>query len=458
MNAYTSDRRRFIKTSIAAALGGATLGSPLGQLALIGQASAQQASWPDYRALVCVFLYGGNDGFNTVVPYGPSIARQRYEQGRPTLRLDTASLLPLVPQASGTASDGCAYGMPMEAAPLVNLFNSGRAAVLCNVGTLRRPTSKIDVQTPGFALPPQLYSHNDQQTYWQTCGNGAGLGWGGRMADLLHTGNVNQVLPMTMTVAGEASLLRGGIVSQYGLNASGISAVTFVENSASRRALFDALIAPGAQQNALERAYAQTARRTLDNYAILSEALDVTPSPATAFPETILGRQLRMVARVIAARHALGMQRQVFFVQVGGYDTHAAQLADHPVLLQDLSTSMAAFHAATQELGVDDQTTAFTASDFGRTLSSNGDGSDHGWGSHHLIVGGAVRGGRFYGQMPDLSSNGPLDAGWGQIIPTTSVEQYAATLGAWMGIGLTGLDDIFPNLVNFPVADLGFMA
>lgn len=458
MSAYTPDRRRFIKTSIAAALGGATLGSPLGQLALIGQASAQQAPWPDYRALVCVFLYGGNDGFNTIVPYGPSIARQRYENGRPTLKLDTASLLPLSPAPGGAASDGCAYGMPTSAQALATLFDSGRAAVLCNVGTLRRPTTKPDVQTPGFALPPQLYSHNDQQTYWQTCGNNQGLGWGGRMADLLYSGNANQVLPMTMTVAGESSLLRGGTVSQYGLNASGISAVTFVENSASRRALFDALIAPGAQQNALERAYAQTARRTLSNYAILSEALAVTPAPVTAFPATILGRQLRMVAHVIAARNALGMQRQMFFVQVGGYDTHAAQLADHPLLLQDLATSMAAFHAATQELGVEDQATAFTASDFGRTLSSNGDGSDHGWGSHHLIVGGAVRGRRFYGQMPDLSSNGPLDAGWGQIIPTTSVEQYAATLGAWMGIGLTELDDIFPNLARFPVANLGFMA
>jgi uncharacterized protein (DUF1501 family) len=207
----------------------------------------------------------------------------------------------------------------------------------------------------------------------------------------------------------------------------------------------------------MQRAYAGVVRRTMANHEMVAAALAGAPALATSFPDTYFGQQLRMVARLIAVRSTLQMSRQIFFVGLGGFDTHATQLADHAQILSDLSASMTAFHAATVELGVDQAVTQFTASDFGRTLSINGDGTDHGWGGHHFVVGGAVTGRRFYGTMPSLVRGGPDDADYGQVIPTTAVDQYAATLSKWFGLSDTDRADVFPNLGRFATPNLGFM-
>jgi uncharacterized protein (DUF1501 family) len=465
-------RRDFLHRSLKAALGGVAATSMLGNLRLVEAATRAGSTRGDgsYRALVCVFLHGGNDSVNSVVPRD-SIARSAYEASRGTLVLPTSALLPLTPVAGGTpASDGCAYGLqsaispsdPVGTTPLRDLFNNGRMAIVTNVGTLIRPTTKPQYQSPGHPLPPQLFSHDDQAVYWQTSRPDDSLGWGGRIADLLHDTNTNTKLPMTMTVGGENLLQRGAIVSQYALNPDPQGAVPIrdVENAwnANRRAAFMALMSGATQTNALERGYARAMNRAVDHYAMVADALSGGTPLATPFPASRLGAQLKMVARLIAVRQALGMQRQIFFVSAGGYDTHDTQLVDHPLLLADLAKSLAAFYAATQELAVSESVTTFTASDFGRTLSSNGDGSDHGWGSHQFVLGGSVRGGSFYGRMPDLTGGGADDAGWGQLIPSTSVDQYAATLARWFGVPASGILDIVPNVANFPTPDLGFLA
>lgn len=465
-------RRDFLRRSLKTALGGIAATSMLGNLRLAEAAVQADSKRGDgsYRALVCVFLYGGNDSANTVVPRDGA-ARSAYQASRGTLMLPTSALLPLTPVAGGLSpSDGCAYGFqsaisgsdPVGTTPLRDLFNSGRMAIVTNVGTLIRPTTKAQYQLPGHPLPPQLFSHDDQQVYWQTSRPDDSLGWGGRIADLLHSTNTNTQLPMTMTIGGENLLQRGAIVSQYALNPDPHGAVPIRDVTdpwtMDRRAAYMALLRNGTQTHALERGYTRAMSRAMGHYDMVAGALSSGAPLATAFPGSRLGAQLKMVARLIAVRQALGMQRQIFFVSAGGYDTHDTQMDDHPVLLADLAKSLSAFYAATQELNVSESVTTFTASDFGRTLSSNGDGSDHGWGSHHFVLGGSVRGGSFYGRMPDMTNGGPDDAGWGQIIPNTSVDQYAATLARWFGVSASSINDIVPNVANFPTSDLGFLA
>lgn len=463
------NRRDFLRKSIYIGLGGAGLYSGLGNLRLVEAAvnSYGANGFDDYKALVCVFLYGGNDGMNMVVPRSAA-DYARYANARATLVLPQSDLLPLTPQAGGSASDGASYGLQsaigggdtVGMSGLQGLFNSGRAAILGNVGTLVKPVTKAQYLAGTVPLPPQVFSHGDQQQYWQTSRSDdtRNLGWGGRIADLLYDANPGATLPMTMSLGGEAELSRGANTVQYVIGESGPRTFDWNEYDSDRRAAFVRLMTLGAPAHPLERGYAAAVNRSLRNATALGGALEGVPPLATPFPNTSLGAQLQMVARVISARSALNLKRQIFFVGGGGFDTHDGQLGDHPRLLAGLSQALTAFHASTAEMGVAGAVTAFTASDFGRTLSSNDGGSDHGWGSHHFVVGDAVRGGRFYGTMPTLINNGPDDVGGGEIIPTTSVDQYAATLAKWFGVGDSELNLILPNLGNFARRDLGFMS
>ena len=342
---------------------------------------------------------------------------------------------------------------------LQNLFNTGKAAVLANVGTLVQPVTKGDYRAGRAVVPPQLFSHNDQQGYWQVSrsDDSRNLGWGGRIADLLQGANPGATVPMTISLGSESVLERAAETSQYIMGSDGPRTFGPIEWNEDRRRAFLAMMAPGAQAHVLERTFAARFNRSRDNAAALAAALEGAPALATVFPGSSLGAQLKMVARLIGVRSALDLKRQIFFVSIGGFDHHDYLLADQPHLLADLAQSLSAFYDATAEMGVEGDVTAFTASDFGRTLSSNGDGSDHGWGAHHFVVGGGVRGGRFFGRMPVLQNDGPDDVGWGQIIPTTSVDQYAATLARWFGVGDSELGLIFPNLGNYATRDLGFM-
>ncbi|MEO7433758.1 MAG: DUF1501 domain-containing protein [Dokdonella sp.] len=487
------NRRQFLRKSICAALGGASVYSAFGSLRLMAAAAnARPYSFTDYKALVCVFMYGGNDSFNTIVPVSGQ-DRTDYVASRGGLALPAADLMPLMIAAGqGNGPDNYGLHPAMKSrvgtfdgddvpgnAGLGNLFNTGKAAIVANVGSLLYPITQAQYQNDSVATPPQLYSHDDQTNQWQTSrpDDSNADGWGGHVADLLHAANSGQA-PMSITLGDNNRFQRGSIVNPYAMNPSGVSRMNYHDNGqdcwiggcndseiAANTAAYNALIATGTQTNVLERAYADATSRSIGNYRIISEALgDTPPTWSTPFQDTDFGRQLQMVARLISVRSALGMQRQVFFVSAGNFDTHSAQIDNQMQNLQEMSQALRAFHDATTQMGIADGVTAFTASDFGRSLAVNEDGTDHGWGAHHFVVGGAVRGQRFYGDMPSLARyndesphGNPDDTGGGQIIPRIAVDQYSATLARWFDVAEGDLSTLFPNLGRFGSSDLGFM-
>jgi uncharacterized protein (DUF1501 family) len=454
-------RRDFIQRALCATASSALFTSLAGKLSLAHAAamSGHRLLGGDYRALVCVYLYGGNDAFNMLVPSSTSEYNQ-YATARGSLALPSANLLSLNPSVApvGGASFGLNPAMPL----LRGLFNQTQSplAIAANVGPLLYPISKAEYQNGTVPVPKQLFSHSDQSVTWlQTQADALDRrGWGGRLADMFHVTNTNQQLSMNISVDGENVFQAGDEVIPYFVDENGAQGIDAVQTwNPDRRAAFLAL-RDATQGNALQRQYAAVMRRSMDNEIMINNALDGETSLSTSFPDTRLGRQLHMVARLINVRGDLEMQRQIFYVGLGGFDTHDNQLADQSDGLAELDGALAAFHAATTEMGVANSITTFTASEFGRTTSVNGDGTDHGWGSHHLIMGGAVNGRRIYGIPPNLTVEGPDDAGWGQIIPTTSVDQYAATIARWYGVPPADMSTVFPNIGRFATADLGFMA
>lgn len=453
-------RRDFIQRALCATASSALFTSFAGKLSLAHAAaiSSRQLLGGDYRALVCVYLHGGNDGFNMLVPTSTAEYNQ-YATSRGALALPSASLLGLNPSVApiGGASFGLNPAMPL----MRGMFNQAQSplAITTNVGPLLYPITKAQYEAASVPVPKQLFSHIDQNVTWlQTRADAIDRhGWGGRLADMFHTSNTNQQLSMNISIDGENVFQAGDAVFPYFVGEDGAKGLDDVPVwRTDRRAAFIAL-RDGAHGNALQRQYASVVRRSMDNQVMVADALNGASALATTFPDTSLGRQLRMVARLINVRGGLQMQRQIFYVGLGGFDTHDNQLANQADQLGELDAALAAFHAATAEMSVANAVTTFTASEFGRTTSVNGDGTDHGWGSHHLIMGGAVHGRRIYGIPPNLSVEGPDDAGWGQIIPTTSVDQYAATLARWYGVPVGDVTTVFPNLGRFSSPDIGFM-
>lgn len=433
---------------------------------LAAMAEAAAASAQDYKAIVCVFLYGGNDYANTLIPYD-STNYNAYQAMRPSLAYarDKLSASILHPHTAPVDRDGVTrqFALAPELSKLLPLFDAGKMGVLLNVGTLIQPTSKAEYLSKSVALPPKLFSHNDQQSIWQSSSpEGAASGWGGRMGDLFVSGNGKATFTC-VNVSGNAVYLAGQQAVQYQVSTNGsiplngLRSPLFGSNACS-----DTLrqIVTQSRTHLFENEYNRVSARSIDADQVLTSALAGVPPLQTAFPtDNQLASQLNMVARMIAAAPALGAKRQVFFVSLGGFDTHDGLLTEHPLLLSKLADALASFYAATVELGVADQVTSFTASDFGRTLTGNNDGSDHGWGSMHFMVGGAVKGKELYGKAPIVANNGLDDVGQGRLLPSTSVDQYAATLGKWLGISDTELLDLLPNLKNFDVhtRNLGFV-
>lgn len=455
-------RRQFLRRSACAAVGMTAAANTLFDLRRIAAA----APLDEAKSLVCVFLYGGNDGNNVIVPAQGSDYAQ-YAAARANLALPQSSLLPLRPLAPAPG-DSREWGLHPSLPGVQGLFNSGRAALVGNVGPLVAPLTREEYLNHSVAVPPQLFSHSDQTVHWQTSlpDQPARTGWGGRTADLLRSLNGNAQVSMSISVAGTNTFQVGNVVTQYQVSPEGpVGLLSYVPVGQGADASSNAIRALLARSygNLFERGYAGIFDRALDNQALLSGALAGAPALTTTFPETDLGQQLRMVAELISAREALGLRRQVFFCAGQGYDTHGGQIGataldgTHADLLAELDGALSAFDAAMNELGVADTVTAFTASDFGRTYLPNGEGSDHGWGSHHLVVGGAVRGGRIYGKIPTLAVGGPDDSGEGRWIPTTSVDEYAATLARWFGVANSDLPLVLPNLGRFATPDLGFM-
>jgi uncharacterized protein (DUF1501 family) len=463
------NRRDFLRKSVHAALGGASLYSAMGTMKALSAATLPGV-FTDYRALVCVFLYGGNDACNTIIPvdstHYPIYSATRGGAAGLAIAQSAAAANTLTAPSSGVGSpgDGATYGLHPGLAPLTSLFTSGRMAVIANVGTLLRPTSQAQYQSGSYPVPPQLFSHDDQANYWQTSrpDDVNANGWGGRVADLLYTGNPSQTLSMSISLGGQNLFQRGALVDQYQVSGYGVEDLNYqgVYLNDAGAAAFNALRTGGTQAHVLERGYANAMNRAIANYTTVRSAINGV-TLTTQFPDSSLGLQLKMVATLIKSRAALNMAtgRQVFFVAVDGYDTHGDQRVRHQDVLADLGLSLKAFYDSTIELSLANKITAFTASDFGRTLSINSDGTDHGWGGHHFVVGGNVTGNRFYGTMNSVAQNGNTDdAGYGQVIPTTAVDQYLATLARWIGVDNTGLATIFPNLgTYFPAGELGFL-
>lgn len=445
-------RREFLSRGACATLGAAAVTSTAGDLFRIAAAAPTAG---DYKALVCLFLYGGNDGSNLIVPRtgGDYTA---YAQARGAIALPQTSLLPISP-ATG---DGRSYGLHPNLSELQGLFAQQKLALLANVGPLSYPITRDQYLNDTVPTPPQLFSHGDQTVHWQTSlpDQEPRTGWGGRAADLLRSMNSNTRISMSISLDGANTFGIGNTLAPYQVSEQGTIGINGYDpqggDPVSRA--FKAILSLD-RGNLLENAYRDTTQRAIDNDQVMSAALNALPPLVTLFPDSSLGRQLKMIARIVGIRNTLGYRRQVFFCAAGGYDTHGDQLLTHVDLLTDLSKSLKAFYDATVELGVAQSVTTYTASDFGRTYLSNGNGTDHGWGSNHFILGGAVKGGDLYGRMPILTVEGPDDSGDGRWIPTTSVDEYSATLARWFGIAANDFPIVLPNLGRFARPDLGFM-
>ncbi len=464
----STSRRALLKQFSALALSPAA--APLG-VSLLGMANAAAQTAPEYKALVCVFLTGGNDNYNTVVPYDVE-NHSRYldlRKGATAGNFNGVAYLKSALDATALSSvRGLPSGMRMALGPTMGgikrVFDAGRASMLMNVGLLNEPTTKAQYTNRSVSLPLHLFSHTLQQN-WVTSG---ALGWGGRMADLLLQQNDHATLS-TITVGGSSTLLVGDAVRPYRVGPAGPSAVsalatnTLFGSSQCAQALDTLIRQPSVHAHLMEDEYAMTVRNALDLHhtvlgAIGSSAPDQLPVRfKNWFPSasgTNLAAQLQVVARLIEQGQALGQKRQVFMVSMGGFDTHDNLVETHPTLVGNVSDALAQFDAALIGMKMANSVTAFTMSDFGRKLTANGDGTDHGWGGHQFIMGGAVNGNRFFGKAPITGLGHDLDIG-GALLPTTSSDQLGAELGRWFGVSDSDIRTIFPRAGNFELYKLG---
>lgn len=439
-------RRDFLKMAAAAGL------ARFGAMNALAQAS-------DYKALVCIFMFGGNDGNNLIVPQTQS-EFNAYKAARGSLALPdgNAKLLPVTAAASGTPfalTDGLAKIHPFWA--------QNKLAVVANVGMLVQPTSRAQYQASAVPLPTNLFSHSDQTVQMQAGipSSSASTGWAGRVADAVSPMNAGKSFPPSVSLSGPALFSKGNIVQAaslipgfdmqlYGFNLWPASA------AAARQAALQQILTFNSGLTMIQAA--DKVRQDAQNLSAMLKSLGAAPPLASVFPGTSIGKQLLQVAQILQLRPQIGLNRQIFFCSVGGFDTHSGQSWQQWDLLKQISDGMLSFYNATAELGIADKVTMFTESEFGRTLQPSGTGSDHGWGSHHIVMGGAVKGGDVYGKFPAMALGGPDDsASRGAWIPSTSTDQFGATLAKWFGVDANGLATVFPNLGQFGAPDLGFM-
>jgi uncharacterized protein (DUF1501 family) len=451
-------RRAFIRN--AGALSAFGLASRLDLLNLVAEARGQTTN--DYKALVCVFMFGGNDGNNTLIPID-STGYAQYAAVRPAssgINLAQASLLPIQPVNLGTP-----FGLHPALTELQTLFAQNKMAILANVGTLLQPTTKA--QYNAGVRPLSLYSHSDQQAQWQSSisNTAGGTGWGGRVADKTAALNAASGFPVVTSLGGTVLFTTGATTVPLTIPVSGSFALSGYSGSAAataRLAAVQQLLAQGSGNAfvASDNAIGTQALQLSTTVNPILQNANSTVAPLFASLKTNTASQLYQVAKMIEARAATGAMRQIFFVQLGSFDTHSDQTNRQQDLFAELSPALKAFYDATVSLGVSSAVTTFTLSDFGRTFHpASGGGTDHAWGSHHLIIGDAVKGGSMYGQYPQLILSGPNDAeSAGRWLPTTSVDQYGATLARWFGVAPPDLGAVFANLGQFPTSDLGFMS
>lgn len=482
-------RRDFIRRAACAAVGTAAMTSTIRDLRFMNAAVAQ-SNLTDYKALVCIFLAGGNDSNNMILPTVTSEYNNYANIRTPVLAIPSLAIL----NTGYTDGAGHSYGLHPACPQLQTLFSEGKLACLMNTGTLVVPLTRAQYQSSLYKKPPQLFSHADQVTQWQTGipDQPALTGWGGRCADLLNSIQPGAPISMSVSLTGANTFEIGNMVSQYNVSTSG--AITLQGVTGARLAALTNILGLS-YPNMQAQAYSDVAEHSINSGNLLNSAIAATANAnywTNLFPTTItsptggspfnssLSSQLKMVARLIeagrrsVANGGFGMKRQIFFCQVGGYDLHTNQtsyttgnpnnvlVGAHANLMAELSQSLLAFQRAMEQLNAtypnfSQGVTAFTASDFGRTFPCNGQGSDHGWGSHHFILGGAVHGGQAYGKFPTLTVGGPDDTSTGRWIPTTATDQYFATLATWFGVDPSNLATVFPNVGRFASPNLGFV-
>ena len=469
-------RRQFLRTASMATMAGFYVSPFFLELNSLA-AMAQGTGTSDYKALICIYLQGGNDGHGTVIATDTDsfAAFTAARSGAPGLAYPLANLLPVTLK---TPQSGRTFALNPALIGIQNLFNAGRAAIVANTGTLITPASKSQINANSVELPDSLFSHFDQTAAWQAIasnlGSGERVGWGGAVADAVEAMNMNSNAMFTcISTAGNALFLAGQASYQLNVTSAGPIPIYGTQNAAfglpSAANPLNSILTSD-ETNLFAKEYEVVINRSMQAQAILSTAMAPAGPTGVPDPPQILDPQTNMladnplassmqtVARIIAGRASLGVTRQIFYVQLGSFDTHDGQVTTHARLLTQLGSALEYFDGLMVNMGLSNNVTSFTISDFGRTLTCNSDGTDHGWGSHHFVAGGAVAGGDMYGQYPVVGVNQANDVGNGRLIPTTSVEQYAGTLARWFGLSDGQIRTVFPNFANFGTSPyLGFL-
>jgi len=472
---FSRSRRDFLRHAACSSLALSTSGALMTQFGLLNSALAQSCGGyspvSDYKALVCLFLLGGNDSWNMLIPSDSTryAAYSTARSGGPPAGMAIAQNT-LVPVNMLGAAGGETYGLHPNLTELASIFNAGSGAFVVNVGTALQPTNKTQYLSPGYPVPPQLFSHADQQAQWQygqPKQNGVN-GWGGLVADRLHALNPGMTVPMSLSLSGQNRLQVGEAIQPYTLTASGpvgLSGYSGSSGAARMTALEDMLAQTYADP--FTRTYAKTVHNSLDYYQTMQTALAAAPALTTTFPtNNPVAAALQQIAKIISVRNQLGAKRQIFFISYGSFDSHDNQLTEQPKLFTTISQALAAFNTCTvNDLKIPQSVTTFTLSEFARTLNSNGDGTDHAWAGMQFVMGGAVKGQRLYGApaasgsvFPNQALNGPDCLSRGQMLPGVSCDQYSATLASWLGVSSCDIASIFPYVKNFPTANLGFLS
>ena len=463
MAKHKYSRRDFIGAVPCLALGTTTLFSSLINLKAMNSLMGTSAVvGGEYKALVCILLSGGNDSYNMIIPRSNN-EYMEYAAARSNLAIPQNELLPITPNTT----DGREYGLHPTMTGLQNLFQQGNAAFVNNVGTLVEPVTKAQIENQSANLPLGLRSHIDQVAHWQTAfpQERGSIGWGGKMAAILKSMNTNDDVSMNISLGGNNVFQRGEEVSEFAINNDGGVSVFGYNNPEPFLNLMTADISSmnnKEYEDVFKDSYKNVLKRSIDSNEFFNVAIENVGDLSTQFSNTKLSQDLRMVAQSIAARNTLGAKRQIFFVEMGGYDTHDDLGNQHTDLLDRLDNALTEFYAATEEFGVSDCVTSYTISDFARTLTSNGNGTDHAWGGNTIVMGGAVKGKEMYGDYPIIGLNTNLELGGGVLLPTTSADQYFAEIALWFGISPNDLSLILPNIGNFydtssNVAPLGFL-
>lgn len=445
------NRRGFLGQANCALISALPIMNTLLNLRLAGSAAAQETGGNDYKALVCLFMSGGNDSFNMLAPRGA--AYQEYADIRQSIALPENQLLPINP----VVDPGRPLGLHPALTGLRDLFESGDLAFVANVGTLVETVTKAQYNA-GQNLPLGLFSHSDQIEQWQTSipDNRSGIGWGGRMADLLKSLNTEDRFSMNISLDGSNVWQAGNTIAEYAIRDTGADSMSGY-NSAYvggqrltqvRSAALDSQMALE-YQNVFQKSFAKSKKDATAAYDAFTAATDVDLPTNVTWPETRLADQLKMVARTIAGRGSLGMRRNTFFINYGGFDHHSGLLANQAAMLPVVDGAVKAFYDTVVELGAQDEVVLYSGSDFGRTLTSNSQGSDHAWGGNQFVLGGQVKGKRIYGSYPDLYQDNNLDLGRGRLIPTTSVDEFFAEMALWLGVSRSNLPLVLPNISRF---------